>query len=664
MRTLPATHTFAVCLMQGGIFRQRPCFSKIPSLRWWQHGGMMADLWQLTRGASLIGPGIVRFKVWAPCVREIAVDFIERPAQPVPMHQSEDGCFEAIVEGIRPGARYRYLLDGTRGRPDPVSRSQPDGVHGPSAVVDPGSFSWTDQAWRGLPLEDFIIYELHVGTFTAEGTFDAIIPTLSYLKETVGITAIELMPVAQFPGHRNWGYDGVHLFAPQSSYGGPNGLKRLVNACHTAKLAVILDVVYNHLGPEGNYLGEFGPYFTDRYRTPWGAAINYDGPESDEVRRYVVNNALYWVTEYHIDALRLDAIHGIFDYGATHILKDIASAVHAQAAVLDRRIEVIAESDLNDTRVIDAPARGGYGLDGQWNDDFHHALRVALTGEGRGYYQDFDGLKDLAAAVRDGFVYRGQHSAYRRRRHGNSSAHCRPSQFVVFAQNHDQIGNRAIGDRLSTQLPFDALKVAHALVLLLPNVPLLFMGEEYGETAPFQYFIEHGDPALIEAVRQGRRKEFAHFGWKPDEIPDPQDPATFERSKPNRDRLNDLQQGLLRWTGELIRLRQSLPVFGAGDKVHLHHEVFAFEKEGLLIVHRWSSRELAAMLVCGFNKQPVSCVLTTPAGKWQRRLDSGSAQFGGTGEGALPSQLVIESRGLSLMLPPYAAGVYVSLGSH
>lgn len=623
---------------------------------------MMTDLWQLTRGATLIGPGIVRFKVWAPYVREIAVDFIERPGQLVPMHQSEDGCYEATVEGIRPGSRYRYLLDGSRGRPDPVSRFQPDGVHGPSAVVDPASFGWTDQAWRGLRLEDFIIYELHVGTFTAEGTFDAIIPTLSYLKETIGITAIELMPVAQFPGHRNWGYDGVHPFAPQSSYGGPDGLKRLVNACHAAKLAVILDVVYNHLGPEGNYLGEFGPYFTDRYRTPWGAAINYDGSESDEVRRYVVNNALYWVTEYHIDALRLDAIHGIFDYGATHILKDIASAVHAQATALDRRIEIIAESDLNDTRVIDATARGGYGLDGQWNDDFHHALRVTLTGKGKGYYQDFHGLKDLATAVRDGFVYSGQHSAYRRRRHGNSSTHCAPSQFVVFAQNHDQIGNRATGDRLSTQLPFAALKVVQALVLLSPNIPLLFMGDEYGETAPFQYFIEHGDHDLIKAVRQGRQQEFSHFGWKPEEIPDPQAEATFERCKLHREKMDDRQAALLRWTSALIQLRKTVPILGAGDGSTAHHSVWEDEKEKVLVMHRWSSLGDQALLIFGFKKTSVTCSLASPAGVWQRRLDAGAVEFGGSEKGMLPSRLVVQPQGNSLTLPAYTAAVYVLSG--
>jgi maltooligosyltrehalose trehalohydrolase len=491
----------------------------------------MDETWQLDLGAKMIGTNQVRFNVWAPFAQQVAVELVEQDRTSIPMQPASQGYFETIVEEVDPRARYRYLLNGQKARPDPASRFQPDGVHGPSAVVDPHAFTWTDGGWRGLPLKDLIIYELHVGTFTKEGTFEAIIPHLSYLKDTVGITAIELMPVAQFPGGRNWGYDGVYHYAPQSTYGGPDGLKRLVDACHGMGIAVIMDVVYNHLGPEGNYLGEFGPYFTEKYRTPWGSAINYDGPDSDAVRRYVVDNALYWVTEYHIDALRLDAIHGIFDFSANHILKELASSVQKQAAALRRQIFVIAESDLNDTRIIEPPAIGGYGLDGQWSDDFHHALRVVLTGESRGYYEDFHGLHDLGKAIRDGFVYSGQYSAHRRRRHGNSSQQVSPGQLVVFSQNHDQIGNRAVGDRLSTQLPYEALRVSLALVLLSPNIPLLFMGEEYGETAPFQYFIEHGDPDLIEAVRQGRRREFAHFGWNPEDIPDPQDSATFERSR-------------------------------------------------------------------------------------------------------------------------------------
>lgn len=621
---------------------------------------MMDKPWRLEAGANLIGPGRVRFRVWAPFARQVAVELVSQDRTAIPMQPASEGYFEVIVEEVDPRARYRYLLDGKKARPDPVSRFQPDGVHGPSAVVDPDCFTWTDGGWRGRLLNDLIIYELHVGTFTHEGTFESIIPQLSYLKETVGITAIELMPVAQFPGGRNWGYDGVYPYAVQSTYGGPNGLKRFVDVCHAEGLAVILDVVYNHLGPEGNYLGEFGPYFTDRYRTPWGSAINYDGPDSDAVRRYVIDNALYWITEYHIDALRLDAIHGIYDFSATHILKELSLAVHAQAAQLNRQALVIAESDLNDTRVIEPPPQGGYGLDGQWNDDFHHALRVVLTGEQKGYYEDFHGIADLATAIREGFVYNGRYSAHRRRRHGNSSSQCRPSQLVVFSQNHDQIGNRAVGDRLSTHLPWEALKAIRALILLSPNIPLLFMGEEYGETAPFQYFIEHGDRDLVEAVRQGRRREFAHFGWNPDDIPDPQDPATFMRSRLNRDCLEDRQASLLRWTHALIRLRKEESSLGAGDGQARRHRVWTFENEQVLVVHRTAQAGSASLLVLGFNKSPVIVTLREPQGVWLVRLDSMGKEFGGTGQDLMPTHLVVEPQGMSVSVPAYGAAVFVS----
>lgn len=621
---------------------------------------MPNEKWSLDIGATPTTGDAVKFRVWAPYAKSVALKLVDQDRIMVPMQRDEQGYFETVVTGVAPRARYRYVLDGGKERPDPASRFQPDGVHGPSVVVDPTSFRWTDIGWKGMALDEFIIYELHVGTFTKEGTFEAIIPHLPYLRDTVGITAIELMPVAEFPGRRNWGYDGVHPFAPQSSYGGPQGMKRLVDACHAAGLAVILDVVYNHLGPEGNYLGDYGPYFTDRYRTPWGSAINYDGPDSDEVRQYVVDNALYWVTEYHIDGLRLDAIHGIFDFSAQHVLKDVASAVHNQAQRLGRQVNVIAESDLNDTRVIDPPSVGGYGLDGQWNDDFHHALRVVVAGEQKGYYGDFHGLTDLAAAVRNGFVYSARYSAYRRRRHGNSSRHCRPSQFVVFSQNHDQIGNRAVGDRLSTQLPWDALKVIRALVLLSPNIPLLFMGEEYGETAPFQYFIEHGDPDLIEAVRQGRRREFAHFGWNPEDIPDPQDSATFERSRLNRERLDDRQTALLRWSQALIRLRKKEPSLGAGDGTIRSHRVWVFDDEQVLVVHRWTRDNAASLVVCGFNRSPVTVRLVEPQGVWVRRLDSMEKEFGGSGQGSVPTQLSVSPEGTSVSIPTYGAAVFVA----
>ena len=616
--------------------------------------------WRLDLGARPIGSSVVQFRVWAPRAKTVSVHVCDPSRNPVPMEPREYGYFEVTIEDVRAGDRYHYILDSEKVRPDPASRSQPDGVHQASAVVDPDAFGWTDRGWRGFPLKDLIIYELHTGTFTETGTFDAIIPYLDYLKHDVGVTAIELMPVAQFPGRRNWGYDGTYLYAPHSTYGGPQGLKTLVDACHAAGLAVILDVVYNHLGPEGNYLADFGPYFTDRYRTAWGDAMNYDGPDSDEVRHFIVGNALYWVTEYHIDALRLDAIHGIYDFSATHILQELTEAVHGQAARLGRQVFVIAESALNDVRVITPPEQGGYGLDGQWNDDFHHALRTTLTEEREGYYQDFEGLGHLATAMQDGYVYSGQYSRYRRSRHGNASKERPPSQFVVFSQNHDQVGNRAFGDRLSIRIPFEALKVAAAAVLLSPNIPLLFMGEEYGETAPFLYFIDHGDPALVEAVRRGRRAEFASFAWGED-IPDPQDPATFERSRLQLGSARDARQAaMLRWTSSLIDLRTAIPSLGAGEEKS-GHQVWAYETENVLVLHRWAKQGPAALLVLGFNSETTSVMLWKPVGRWSLRLDSSVRDFRGNGQERIARELAIASEGIAVPIPAYTVALFLEM---
>ena len=449
-----------------------------------------------------------------------------------------DGCFvyrsascQGVASLVEEGLRYAWKLDDGREYPDPASRWQPDGVHGPSAVFFPESYHWSDRDWRGVARDDLVLYELHVGTFTPEGTLQAIIPRLPQLV-SLGVTAIELMPVAQFPGDRNWGYDGVHPCAVQNSYGGPRALQQLVDAAHQAGLAVFLDVVYNHLGPEGNYFGKFGPYFTDRYRTPWGQAIDYDGPDSDPVRQFIVENACQWVRDFHVDGLRLDAVQAIFDFGARHILADIQAAVQQEADRAGRRVHVIAESNQNDVRLVSPVERGGYGLDGVWSDDFHHSVHALLTGERDGYYEDFGLPAQPAKAINDVFVYDGCYSPFRRRRHGSRVGDLDRTRFVVCVQNHDQVGNRAQGDRLSALVPPAAQRLACGLLLLSPCVPLLFMGEEYGEQTPFPFFCSFGDPAIIEAVRRGRREEFAEMAFKwGAEIPDPQDPRTFAAAK-------------------------------------------------------------------------------------------------------------------------------------
>ncbi|MBI3805620.1 MAG: malto-oligosyltrehalose trehalohydrolase [Nitrospirae bacterium] len=602
-------------------------------------------------GATILENKTIQFHVWAPFAKEMAVKLIGQglPLQ-TPMRPAGRNCFEATVKEVPVGSRYFYKIDGEKERPDPYSRFQPEGVHGPSEIVAPNAFSWSDAAWRGIPLESYLFYELHTGTFTNEGTFEAIIPQLGYLKNDLGVTAIEIMPIAQFPGTRNWGYDGVHLFAPQSSYGGPIGLKRLVDACHAAGIAVVLDVVYNHVGHEGNYLREFGPYFTPKYKTPWGDAVNYDDAGSDFVRRYVIDNALYWIREYHIDALRLDAIHAIYDFSAKHILREMKEAVGALASELGRSVHLIAESDLNDPKIILPPERGGYGIDAQWSDDFHHCLHTLLTKEEQGYYLDFGQLDQMARAIREGYVIAGTYSPYRNRIHGSPSADLSPFRFVVFSQNHDQIGNRIQGDRLSTLIPFEAQKLAAAMVLLSPNLPLLFMGEEYGETAPFQYFTDYQDPALAEGVRKGRAEEAAQFGWTGG-VPDPQSEETFLRSKidPSR-RYQAPYDQLFTFYKQAIALRKSewktvsTPGLVSVDR---------FDSEACLLVKSGEERAILFSL----NPSPTSLSLQLPDGRWERRLDSEEKQFGGKEEALLPA--VIEGgRPTPLRLAPYQLAAY------
>lgn len=467
------------------------------------------------------------FNLWAPLKKsaELLITRGDSRAS-YPMRKTGE-YFTVSLDSINPGERYMFSADGDDPRPDPASHSQPDGVHAASAVVDHSAFRWSDRGWKGINMKDMIIYEMHTGTFTPGGTFETAAEQLGRLKKT-GINTIEIMPVAQFPGKKNWGYDGAYIFAPQNSYGGPEGLKKFVNTCHKEGFSVILDVVYNHLGPEGNYSGVFGPYYTDKYRTPWGSAMNFDGPYSDGVRDFVVSNALYWLEHYHMDGLRLDAVHAIYDFSAKHILAEIKEKSAELSRKTGRKYMIIAESDLNDPKLVTDKKAGGYGLDSQWADDMHHSLHAFLTGERDGYYADFGGIESIHKSLLTPFVVDGGYSGYRKRKHGADARGLSGEKFVVFSQNHDQTGNRFAGERLTAIAGEDAAKLAAAFVLLSPYVPMIFMGEEYGERAPFLYFIDHGDPGLIEAVREGRRREFEGFmgGAKP---PDPASEETFRR---------------------------------------------------------------------------------------------------------------------------------------
>lgn len=598
-------------------------------------------------GATYLGNGRCQFIVWVPVIQKVEVHIVSPKELIVPLVRDVQGYHQAIVEGVEPSCLYFYRLDSKKERPDPASRFQPRGVHGPSQVVDP-HFPWEDQTWSGLPLEEYIVYELHVGAFTEEGTFDAIVPYLDELND-LGITAVELMPIGQFPGNRNWGYDGAYPFAVQDSYGGPEGLKRLVNTCHQKGLAVVLDVVYNHLGPEGNYIADFGSYFTDRYKTPWGAGLNFDGPYSDEVRRFFIENAIYWLTEFHIDALRLDALHAILDISSYPFLEELSVAFHKQMEQLKRKAYLIGESAANNARLIRPRELGGYGLDAQWNDDFHHSLHVLLTSEQNGYYQDYGQLQDLVKAFQEGFVYSGQYSHYRQRRHGVSSRDIPAHQFVVFGQNHDQVGNRADSERLSKLVSFEALKLAAGTILLSPFVPLVFMGEEYGETAPFPYFVSHSEPALIEAVRRGRREEFATFQWQ-SELYNPQDETTFLAAKINHKlRGEGRHQTLLGLYKELIRLRKATPALACLSKDRM--EVLGYEKEKIIFIRRWDENN-EAIVAFNFSDRQTSVVLPFPSGLWHRRLDSAEERWQGKGSIA-PEQL--SSKGeTTVTLSPWA----------
>jgi maltooligosyltrehalose trehalohydrolase len=597
-------------------------------------------------GATWHRGGLCSFRVWAPYAQRVELRLDDELH---PMSCEAGGYFFAEVDGVEPGARYKFILDNSLERPDPASRFQPEGVHGPSEVV-PADFAWTDQAWFGVPLREHIFYEVHVGTFTKEGTFEAMIPRLSGLKE-LGITALELMPVGQFPGSRNWGYDGVYPFAVQNSYGGPLGLKKLVNAAHGAGIAVILDVVYNHFGPEGNYLRDFGPYFTERHRTPWGEAFNFDGEYSDEVRRFFIENALQWQTEFHFDGLRLDAVHAIHDESATPFLVDLARATRRRACQVNRRFHLIAESDLNDVRLVLPETVGGHGIDAHWADDFHHCLHFLLTGERDGYYADYtEGIRQFARTLENGYAYIGNYSPTRKRRHGNSPSLAQPSQLVICAQNHDQVGNRWNGERLSQLTSFEGLKLAAAAVLLSPYTPLLFMHEEFGETQPFLFFVNHSTAELLEQVRQGRREEFASFNQNGDPA-EPHLEDTFSRCI--RDCLDRGECSPLRdFYRSAIRLRKA--ILEATTGLRQDFRVLCHEQENTIVIEYLDPAPVFLVVLC-FSKDPVEIPLPRFARSWHVLLDSTSGPWSSHSVPANGSSRTKSSR---LSLAPRSALVF------
>ncbi|RYZ00437.1 MAG: malto-oligosyltrehalose trehalohydrolase [Chitinophagaceae bacterium] len=576
-----------------------------------------------TLGVTTSPEGAVA-RVWAPLAGQVEIR-VDR--QSLPLRPEGGGYWTAVVPALGPGGRYKFRIDGAGELPDPASLAQPGGVHGPSAVVDPSRFRWTDSGWKNPALESYILYELHTGTFTADGTFAGIAAQLDHLVE-LGVNAIEIMPVAQFPGTRNWGYDGVFPYAVQDSYGGAEGLQQLVDACHARGIAVVLDVVYNHMGPEGNYLGAYGPYFTDKYQTPWGSALNFDDAWCDGVRRFFIENALMWFRDFHIDALRLDAVHAIKDLGALHFLRELREHVDALMSETGKTHYLVVECDLNDSRFIDPVELRGFGMDSQWIDEFHHALRVTATGEQSAYYADFSGIAHLAKAYRDAYVYDGQWSEHRKKRFGIRAEMNPGRQFIVFTQNHDQVGNRMLGERTSALVSVEMQKLMAGAVLLSPFLPMLWMGEEWGETAPFQYFVSHTDPGLAEAVRQGRRQEFAAFHAE-GEAPDPVAEETFERSKLQWDMPSrEPHATMLRFYKKAIALRKALPALRTLDRSTVQAE--GDEGAQLLLLHRQGGGQ-TALAFLNFSKATVSAQLPVAQGAWILRLDSASHEWGGPG---------------------------------
>ncbi len=563
-------------------------------------------------------------KLWAPLAKSVGV-LLTHSNEKYLLKEASYGYWQLETSVLKPGDLYQFVLDGEKILPDPASLSQPEDVHGPSQAIDLQNFKWTDEDWGNIPLADYVLYELHTGTFTPEGIFASLETKLDYLKD-LGVTTMEIMPVAQFPGERNWGYDGVFPFAVQNSYGGAKALQHLVNLCHKRSIAVVLDVVYNHLGPEGNYFSEFGPYFTQKYHTPWGDALNFDDEYSDAVRAFYIENVLMWFRDFHIDALRMDAVHAIQDFSPKHILREIKQYVNQLSAETGRKHYLIAELDLNDPRFINPLEKDGFGMDAQWADEFHHTLRVTAGGEKTSYYIDFDGIKQLEKAYRDVYVYDGLYSLYRKKTFGSKAEHNAGEQFVVFSQNHDQVGNRIQGERSSRLFSFEMQKLMAGAVLVSPFLPMLFMGEEYGETNPFLYFVSHTDPELAEAVREGRKKGFDAFDTG-GETPDPMDNASFMHSK--------LQWGLpgqephatmLRYYKTWIALRKKLPALHHLNRQHL--EISSDEKSQTLMLHRWHENNQVLCLM-NFSSSPQQIQLPYNQQQWYKKLASADPEWNG-----------------------------------
>lgn len=581
-------------------------------------------LFETRPGLRLNGEGVAEFTLWAPKSKFVEINIPDKSLK-LPLTQDEYGHWTIQTNQIKEGDRYQIILDKQTERPDPASLSQPEGVHGVSEAIDLSNFKWTDQQWQNPAMENYLIYELHTGTFSPEGTFAGIEKKLDYLLD-LGVTAIEIMPVAQFPGSRNWGYDGVGPYAVQNSYGGAHGLQQLVDACHRKGIAVILDVVYNHIGPEGNYLNDFGHYFTSKYSTPWGDALNFDDAYCDAVRTYFIENALMWFNDFHIDALRLDAVHAIKDLSPVHLLREIKMETERLSVITGRKYHLIAEVDLNDPKFINPLEKQGYGMDAQWIDEFHHALRTTAGEPGTGYYSDFKGIAHLAKSYQDAYVYDGQYSPHRKKFFGLKADENPGSQFIVFSQNHDQTGNRMLGERTSQLHNREMQKLLAGAVLVAPYIPMLFMGEEWSETNPFLYFVSHTDPQLAEAVRKGRKAEFADFHAE-GEAPDPMSTDTFENSRLQWNLLDQTEhQAMFRYYKALISLRKQHPVLKTLDRKKLR--VKFHEEQNTLLLHRWTDdKHLIAIL--NFSNSPRKVGLPDVDQSWSTLLFSGDKQWGG-----------------------------------